>query len=222
MTKRTVIFDLDGTLADTSGDLIAAANSCFRGLGLGDLLDPAQDAGTALKGGRAMLTLGFSRVDGFGQSEVDAQYPVLLAAYAEDIHTHTVMYPGAMDAVERLLSADYAVGIATNKPEGLAETLLTRLGVRREFGALIGADTLPVRKPDAAPLVETVARMGGKLERSLIVGDTSTDRLAARAAGIPCILVTFGPDGRAVEALEPEALLDHFDHLPDLVAEMLA
>jgi len=69
---RSVIFDLDGTLADTSGDLLAAANACFRGLGLGDLIGPA-DAGTALKGGRAMLRLGFSRVAGFGEAEVDAQ-----------------------------------------------------------------------------------------------------------------------------------------------------
>ena len=73
--KRSVIFDLDGTLADTSGDLIAAANSCFRGLGLGELLDHSQDAATALRGGRAMLRLGFSRVDGYGEAEVDAQYP---------------------------------------------------------------------------------------------------------------------------------------------------
>ena len=121
---RTVIFDLDGTLADTSGDLIAAANSCFRGLGLGDLLDPLTDAATALRGGRAMLNLGFSRVVGFGQADVDAQYPVLLKAYAADIDTHTALYPGAMDAVAKLKSDGYRIGIATNKPERLAEALM--------------------------------------------------------------------------------------------------
>jgi len=84
---RSVIFDLDGTLADTSGDLLAAANACFRGLGLGDLIGPA-DAGTALKGGRAMLRLGFSRVAGFGEAEVDAQYPLLLEAYGGAIRNN--------------------------------------------------------------------------------------------------------------------------------------
>ena len=135
---RCVIFDLDGTLADTSGDLIAAANACFVGLGLGPLLDPATDAGTALRGGRAMLKLGFSRVDGIEDAEIDRQYPVLLDAYAQDIDTHTVMYPRAMAAVEALKVAGYGVGICTNKPEGLAQTLLTRLGVRDAFGSLIG------------------------------------------------------------------------------------
>ena len=127
---RCVIFDLDGTLADTSGDLIAAANSCFRALGLGDLLDPAADAGTALRGGRAMLTLGFSRVRGYGEDEILRQYPLLLEAYARDINRHTVLYDGAMEAVAALRSDGYTVGIATNKPERLADTLLRRLGVR--------------------------------------------------------------------------------------------
>ena len=73
----TVVFDLDGTLADTSGDLLGAANSCFRDLGLGNLLGP-DDKGTALKGGRAMLRLGFSRVAGFDETDVDANYQPLL------------------------------------------------------------------------------------------------------------------------------------------------
>ncbi|MGJ8622280.1 MAG: HAD-IA family hydrolase [Yoonia sp.] len=221
MTKRTVIFDLDGTLADTSGDLIAAANSCFRGLGLGDLLDPATDAATALRGGRAMLRLGFSRVDGFDEAHVDQQYSVLLAAYAQDIDTHTVLYPGAMDAVERLRSADYAVGIATNKPEGLAQTLMTRLGVRDAFGSLIGADTLPVRKPDPAHHFEAVRRAGGDPRRSLLVGDTATDRDTSRNAGVPSVLVTFGPGRNDVLALDPEATIDGYHELDAVVARLI-
>jgi phosphoglycolate phosphatase len=217
---RTVIFDLDGTLADTSRDLVAAANSCFRDLGLGDLLDPEKDAGTALRGGRAMLKLGFSRVNGFGEAEISRQYPRLLAAYAEGIDRHTVLYPGAMAAVARLKADGYGVGICTNKPEGLAETLMVRLGVRSAFGALVGADTLAVRKPDPAPLFETVRRLGGDLARTCLVGDSDTDRKTAAAAGVPSILVTFGPAGGDMAALGPEALIGHFDELPDVVRQL--
>lgn len=218
---RTVIFDLDGTLADTSGDLIASANQCFRGLGLGDLLDPVGDAATALRGGRAMLRLGFSRVTGFGEAEVDAQYPVLLSAYAQDIDTHTTLYPGAMDAVEALKATGYAVGIATNKPETLAETLMQRLGVRDVFGSLVGADTLPVRKPDPAHHFEAVTRAGGDPKRSLLVGDTVTDRDTSRNAGVPFVLVTFGPGRADVLKLEADATIDHYSQLPAVVSQLI-
>lgn len=217
---RSVIFDLDGTLADTSRDLIAAANACFRSEGLGDLLDPEQDGATALRGGRAMLTLGFSRVTGFGPGDVNRLYPSLLAHYGADIARHTRLYPGAMDAVARLADRGYAVGICTNKPAALAEALLEALGVRGAFGALVGADTLPVRKPDPAPLWETVRRLGGDPSRTCLVGDSDTDRRTAAAAGCPSILVTFGPDGSAMAALEPEALIGHFDELPDTVESL--
>jgi len=219
--KPAVIFDLDGTLADTSGDLIAAANHCFRGLGLGDLLDPAHDAATALRGGRAMLELGFSRADGIATDEVDRQYPLLLAAYGDAIDTHTRLYPGAMAAVERLLSNGYVVGIATNKPEALAEQLMTNLGVRDAFGSLIGADTLAVRKPDPAHHFEAVRRAGGTIERSLLVGDTETDRTTSRNAGVPSVLVTFGPGRDAVLALDAEATIDSYDDLDAVVTRLI-
>ena len=218
---RTVIFDLDGTLADTSGDLIAAANACFRDLGLGDLLDPATDAATALRGGRAMLTLGFGRVEGFGADEIDRQYPRLLEAYGQDVASRTTLYPGAMAAVEALRAAGYAVGIATNKPEHLAERLMTALGVRDSFASLVGADTLSVKKPDPEHHFEAVRRAGGDPRRSLLVGDTETDRMTSRNAGVPSVLVRFGPGGDAVDALAPEAVIDHFDELPGVVARLL-
>lgn len=218
---RTVIFDLDGTLADTSADLIAAANHCFRGLGLGDLLDPEADALTAFHGGRAMLRLGFSRVAGRDEAEVNRQYPVLLAAYEDGIDRQTRLYPGAAEAAEALRAAGFALGICTNKPEGLAELLMQRLGVRGLFGSLIGADTLPVRKPDPAPYLAAVERAGGEPGRSFLLGDTETDVATARAAGVPVALVTFGPEGRGIARLNPEALLDAYSDLPELAERLV-
>jgi phosphoglycolate phosphatase len=181
----TVIFDLDGTLADTSGDLIAAANACFRAMGEGDLLDPRADAGTALRGGRAMLRLGLGRLGRLDEATIDTWYPRLLEFYAQDIDRHTRFYPGALASVEMLKTRGYRVGICTNKPEALAVLLLTRMGARSVFGSLVGADTLPVRKPDPAPMVEAVRRAGGDPGRACLVGDTVTDRETARAARVP-------------------------------------
>lgn len=218
---RTVIFDLDGTLADTSADLIAAANHCFRGLGAGDLLDPGGDALTAFHGGRAMLRLGMTRLGRTDEAEVDRLYPVLLAAYEAAIDRETRLYPGAVAAVEALRAGGFATGICTNKPEGLADLLLRRLGVRELFASLVGADTLPVRKPDPAPYHLSVARAGGTTGRSVLIGDTETDRKTGLAAGVPVALVTFGPEGAGVARFAPEALIGHFDELPALAKRLL-
>jgi phosphoglycolate phosphatase len=214
---RTVVFDLDGTLADTSADLLAAANASLPRpvLGPGDAL-------TAFHGGRAMLRLGFSRLRmDWSEADVDAAYPVLLDAYAQGIAVHTRLYEGAMAAVQVLKSDGFAVAVCTNKPEGLADRLLRALGVRDAFGALVGADTLPVRKPDPAPYRAAVERAGGTLSRSMLVGDTETDALTGVAAGVPVALVTFGPEGRGVDRFRPAALLDRFADLPGLAARLL-
>jgi len=219
---RTVIFDLDGTLADTSADLIAAANAALVAMGHAPQLVAGRDDSSAFRGGRAMLTLGLERL---GHREPEAEvargYPILLDAYGRALDVHTRLYPGAVAAVEALLSDGVRVGICTNKPEGLAETLLQKLGVRGLFASLIGADTLPTRKPDPAPYIVAVERAGGDVARSLLVGDTITDRETARAAGVASVLVTFGPLGQGVADLGPEALLHHFDDLPALARRLL-
>ncbi len=214
---KTVVFDLDGTLADTSADLLAAANACFGRPMLG-----AEDALTAFHGGRAMLRLGFERLgENWSEADVDRVFPAFLQAYADGINVHTRMYPGAISAVLELLSDGYRTAVCTNKPEGLAVELLRRLGVSDLFGAVVGADTLPVRKPDPAPYIEAVRRVGGAVERSMLIGDTETDRKTGLAVGVPVALVTFGPEGAGVARLSPEALLDRYEDLPGLVARLL-
>ena len=214
---RCVVFDLDGTLADTSADLLAAANACLPEpvLGPGDAL-------TAFHGGRAMLRLGFTRLGrSWSEAEVDAAYPALLEAYRQGIAVHTRLYPGAMEAVESLRRGGFKVSVCTNKPEGLADILLRELGVREVFGALVGADTFPVRKPDPTPYRAAVERAGGVVGRSMLVGDTETDAKTGVAAGVPVVLVTFGPEGREVERFLPTALLDRYEDLPGLAARIL-
>ena len=219
---KCVIFDLDGTLADTSADLIFAANACFERRGFGPMLDPVADKLTAFHGGRAMLKLGFSRIDpALGEDAVDSEYPYLLEVYGENIDRQTELYPGVEISLMGLAAADYELGICTNKPEGLAESLMQKLGIRGMFGSLVGADTLPVRKPDAAPYLEAVRRAGGDPKRSVLVGDTETDLLTARAAGVPVVLVGFGPEGPGIARLAPDAVVASYADLPSTVESLI-
>jgi phosphoglycolate phosphatase len=221
MLKPCVVFDLDGTLADTSSDLLKAANRCFLNLGLGELLNYPADSKIALQGGRAMLTVGFQSVAWTDLTEVNRQYPFLLEAYAADICSETKFYPGALAAVACLRQAGYAVAICTNKPEKLAVQLLSRLGARHNFDALIGADTLPTRKPDPASFWAAVDRAGGDRQRCCLIGDTATDHNTAMNAKVPSILVTFGPAGKDMASLRPDAVLESFKDLPSLVSNLI-
>ena len=224
MTLGTVVFDLDGTLADTSADLIASANHCFIARGHGALLDPVADGSLGFLGGRAMLRSGFARVlpaPEVTEALIDSYYPVLLEAYDQAIHVHTFLYPNVIINVERLRATGYSTAICTNKPEGLTRKLVQSLGVSALFDALIGADTLPTRKPDPAPYHAAVLQAGGVIAQSFLVGDTKTDHDTARACCVASVLVGFGPEGQGLARLQPDALLMHYDDLPELAARLL-
>ena len=219
---KTVIFDLDGTLADTSGDLIDAANACFAGLDLPPQLQYGADDALAVRGARAMLREGFRRLGRTKvETEVDRLFPAFIGHYAAQLDKHSYMYDGAVQAVEMLKSNGYKVGICTNKPHAQAEVLLKQLGVRDIFGSMIAADTIAWRKPDPRPLFEAIHRAGGDPRRAVLVGDTVTDRETARNAKLPCILVTFSPQGHAVSDLDPEALLHDYKDLGALVQQVI-
>ncbi|RYH03091.1 HAD family hydrolase [Salipiger sp. IMCC34102] len=220
---RTVVFDLDGTLADTSGDLLVAANRCFTGLGHAPPLVMGEDGGTAVQGARAMLRLGFERLRGPGDHsrDVEAHYAPLLDFYAADIATHSYFYEGALDAVAGLRDAGLACSICTNKPGWLTDIMLAEMGAADAFDAVVCADTLPVSKPDPAPFVEAVTRAGGDPARAFLVGDTQTDVSTARAAGVPIVLVSFGPAGRQVLELDHDHVLDRYTDLGELARRLL-
>lgn len=220
----TVVFDLDGTLADTSADLIAAANSCFESRGMGRLLDPVDDALIAFHGGRAMLRAGYARATSdmlLPPGAEDEDFPRLLAFYREHIAVHTQLYPHVVPVLAQLAADGHLLAVCTNKPAELAEILLRKLGIRDAFAAMIGADTLPVRKPDPGPYRAAVSEAGGDPAQSFLIGDTETDRKTATAAGVRVVLVAFGPEGEGISRLEPDAMLHDYRDLPELAQAWL-
>lgn len=218
---RAAIFDLDGTLADTAPDLVGAANDLLAERDLRPL-DPVTARSTAGRGGRALISLGHERAGRpLDAAAVETLFPRFLALYEERIDRESRLYPGVTEALDRLSGAGWRLGVCTNKPEALARLLLDRLGVLDRFGALLGADTLPVKKPNPRHLLETIARLDSAPERSVLVGDSQTDRDAARNAEVKIVLVRFGYALDPPASLKPDALIGHFDEL-DATLQSLA
>jgi phosphoglycolate phosphatase len=222
MTSPCAIFDLDGTLAHTAPDLIGAVNDLLSDRDFPSLpLSVAET--TAGFGGKALIRAAFShagqRAD---ENEVDALYHPFLDRYATRVADESHLYDGVIDTLDTLVTRGWIIGVCTNKPEGLARSLLTELDVLHRFRALIGADTLPVRKPDPVALTTTIERCGARLDSSIMIGDTDTDLNTARNAGIPCILTRFGYSETDVETMGAAAVIDTFPAVIDALEGLQA
>ena len=213
MTDRTVVFDLDGTLAETAGDLMGALNHVLSLDGIAPL--PVAQARNLLgAGGRALLQRGYvasgRSLDG---ARLEEAFGFFLAYYEEHIAEHSFLFPGAVAALDRLEARGYGFAICTNKIEKTARLLLETLGVADRFEAICGQDTFAVSKPQAGALLSTIALAKGTPERSAMVGDSVTDILTARAARIPVVAVDFGYTDKPVSELGPDCVISHFDEL---------
>lgn len=222
---RGAIFDLDGTLADTADDLLAAANAALGPRGL-PLLDPSTDKPNAGRGGRQMIrrSLKLAGRDPDGSTEIaltDAIYPELLEAYEARIADKSRLFDGVEACLTELDAAGWQLGVCTNKPERLALILLERLGVLDRFGAVLGADTLPVRKPDPEHFRETAKRIGADPHRSVMLGDTRTDLETARAAGVPVILTEFGFAAEPLHVLAPDHVVGHYSEIAAVLNQLM-
>jgi phosphoglycolate phosphatase len=217
MSLDIVAFDLDGTLADTAADLADALNHALERLRRPQLsLD--QIRLMVGHGTRALLHKGLTATGGVDPESMEAGLPMLLAYYESNICRQTAPYAGATHMLDEIRANNVRTAICTNKPERLARLLVGQLGWSEKFDAIIGGDTLPVAKPDRAPLDEAIARSGGG--RALYVGDSITDALTARAANVPFVAVSFGFSDRPVAELGAAAIIDDFGELPAVMASL--
>jgi N-acetyl-D-muramate 6-phosphate phosphatase len=211
---RAVLFDLDGTLADTAGDLAAALNRVRSDRALPPMalaaLRPHASDGT-----RGMLGAGL------GVTRDDAQWETLkesfLDYYAAALAVHTRLFAGAEDALASIEKRGLAWGVVTNKIARFTLPLLQRLAISARAGVIVCGDTTPQTKPHPAPLLHAARELGIDAANCVYVGDAQRDVAAARAAGMAALVASYGyisPE-TAPESWEPDGFIDSLPALLD-------
>jgi phosphoglycolate phosphatase len=221
VSVATLVFDLDGTLADTAPDLMGALNFVLQREGVAPL--PVAAARRLLgAGGRALLQRGFAEAGRpIDAATLERLFVDFLAHYNAHIADGTTLFPGVVACLDRCAAAGWRLAVCTNKMEHSTKLLLGKLGVLDRFAFICGQDTFGIGKPAAKPFVETVRAAGGALDLAVMVGDSKTDIATARAAGAPVICVDFGYTDVPVTELGPDRVVSHFDAVFDAAAGLL-
>jgi phosphoglycolate phosphatase len=217
MTIKAVVFDLDGTLVDTAPDLMAATNHVLSLLKRRPIT-MAEVRSFVGRGARILIERGVAATgDAIDEASLTYYHAEFLRHYEGHTADRSEIFPGVVALLTRLGDSGIKAGVCTNKPEGLSRQLLDALDLSRFVGAIIGPDTIGIGKPDAAPYLETVKRLGVPAKNSILVGDSETDILTARAAKVPVIAVTFGYTPKPVAEYGPDHLISHFDEVWDIL-----
>ena len=207
-----LVFDLDGTLIDSSLDLALSVNATRAQAGL-DPLETEQVAAYVGNGAEMLIR----RSLGPGTSDEDVRHGLLyfLRYYRDNMLVNTRLYPGVREALEGWSAAGKTMAVLTNKPVGFSRDLVAGLGVADCFARIYGGNSFPTKKPDPYGLRLIMSELGFGPDQSLMVGDSAVDVLTARNAGIACAGVTFGLRPEDFERHPPDVLVDD---LRDLAA----
>ena len=209
---HAAIVDLDGTMVDTVGDFDAALNAMLADQGLPPV-DRAFIERTVGKGSEHLIRNTLAAV-GADAALYDAAWARYQHHYLAINGQFSAVYPGVVEGLQRLAEAGLALACLTNKPTAFARPLLAAKGLDRFFAVVFGGDAFARKKPDPLPLLETCRALGTVPARTLMVGDSSNDAQAARAAGCPVVLVGYGYNhGRPVAEAAPDAVIDRLDAL---------
>lgn len=218
MLKPIVIFDLDGTLVDSLDDLCAAVNATLQCLARAPL-DRATLAPMVGDGARSLLERALLATGGV-PDDFPALLARLLASYEANASVLTRPYPDVPAVLASLRASGWMLAVCTNKPQAVTGRLLADLALDRYFAAVLGADGVAARKPDPAPVLAALRAVGGDARRAAMVGDHANDITAGQAAGIVAIFARYGYGGASVAQLAPDASIDSFGELPNVLARL--
>jgi phosphoglycolate phosphatase len=214
-----ILIDVDGTLVDSVPDLAYCVDELMRALGR----PPHGEARVRNWVGNGVERLVrralIGQLDGEPPEEDYARaYPVFLELYAENTSKRSRLYPGIREGVDWLQAQGYLLGCVTNKAAQFTIPLLQDLGVLDRFGIVVSGDTLPVKKPDPAPLLHAAKHFGVTAAESLMVGDSVSDVKAARAAGFQIVCMSYGYNhGVDIRTAQPDAVIDSLVELQGLL-----
>lgn len=216
---RAAIVDLDGTMVDTLGDFDVALNAALK-----DVHRPTvsrADIEHMVGKGSAHLIRSALLHGGLGADDAARVQPEVWVRYQAhylDINgRHSTVYPGVVEGLTALRERGLALACLTNKPLNFARPLLQAKGLADFFAHVFGGDSFERTKPDPLPLRKTCEALGTAPAQTLMVGDSQNDAAAARAAGCPVVLVTYGYNhGEPVRGVDADAFVDRLDQLPGL------
>lgn len=215
---QALLFDLDGTLAHTAPDLTDAINAMLASYSRAPLSEAL--LATLIGSGSTMLVqraLQYTSNETLGTAQLERAHQLFLQHYRAGFCRRSQCYPEVPETLRALRERGLPLAVVTNKPEQFIAPLLKHLKLDSFFSMLVGGDSLAQKKPEALPLLHACEALNVRPEQSLMVGDSITDILAARAAGMPVVAVNFGYNhGQPVGQHQPDFLIDHFRQLLDL------
>ena len=210
---RTAIVDLDGTMVDTVGDFEAALGAALTDLSLPGV-DRAFIERTVGKGSEHLIRSTLAQV-GADASLFDPAWIAYQHHYSAINGAHSTVYPGVVEGLQRLRDRGWRLACLTNKPTEAAEQLLAVKGLADHFSMVFGGDAFVRKKPDPLPLLKTCEALVSLPAQTLMIGDSSNDALAARGAGCPVWLVSYGYNhGVSVDGVDCDGIIDRIDQLP--------
>ena len=209
---QAAIIDLDGTMIDTIGDFAVALNAVLGELALASVPRAFIEL-TVGKGSEHLIRSTLAQVGGDA-----ALYERAWALYQQHYEVvngaHSTVYPGVAEGLARFAARGWKLACLTNKPTAFAQALLRKKGLAGFFGPVFGGDAFERKKPDPLPLLKTCEALGSAPASTLMVGDSSNDARAARAAGCPVVLVSYGYNhGEPVSGVDTDGVVDRLDQL---------